>query len=260
MRFCKQIHIIILGLVLLCFTTVMAENWMTLSSDTVHPGDTVFMSISITNDDPFVAFQCDVMLPESMEYLENSALLTERSDDHMLIATLMEGNCLRIIVFSGTNSFFAGNYGDVVTIEINVGNVIGGFPLNLENVIIANESSQNICTGVTNGFIEVLFITGYREVEEIFKPRVFPNPFTTNLGLELFMNQAGSVRIIIMDLQGRIIYQETKENRLLAGKHIVQVTDLILPNMLSQKGTYLFKVIIKTGNEVNNFVQLITKI
>lgn len=263
MIYCPNIRFFIsFWLIIFCFSNIEAENWMTISSATAQPADTIALSIDITNDDPFVAFQCDVLLPEAMTYIENSVMLTDRSVDHVVSATVLVGNCLRIIVFSPNNNFFLGNEGDVLTFEINTGNILGWFPLNLENVIIANEYSQNICTGVVNGWIDVQSITVNSKQKGIekFEARLFPNPFTRNLRLELLMKNTGYVRIIIMDLQGRIIYQESTERMLLRGKHVVQVTDLLLLEMLNQKGTYLFQVIIRTENKINNIIKLITKI
>jgi hypothetical protein len=249
-------------LIIICCSNTTAENWMTIDSAVVQQADTITLSIEIDNDDPFVAFQCDVLLPESMIYIENSAMLTERSDDHIISATVLEGNCLRIIVFSPNNNFFLGNEGDVLTFEINTGNVLGWFPLNLENVIIANENSQNICTGVINGWIDVQFLTGYNDekFKEQFAITIFPNPFTSVFKLEILMSESGYVKYIIMDLQGRIIYQESGKKLLSPGKHYIQFEDMHFAKMVYQKGTYLFQAVIRTENEIENIYKLITKI
>lgn len=248
---------------IICYSVVTnAENLLTISSANAQPADTIALSIDITNNDPFVAFQCDVLIPESMNYIGNSAMLSDRSVDHVLSVTFLEGNCLRIIVFSPNNNFFLGNEGDVLTFDINTGNTSGWFPLNLENAIIANENSLNICSAVANGWINVQSTTGSwnQNLNEYFEARVFPNPFTTDLRLELFMKRPGNILLIIMDLQGRIIYQEPKERALPQGKHIIQIVDLQFPEILKQKSTYLFRVIVRTEREVNNFTQLITKL
>jgi len=249
-------------LFILCYSNTVAENWMIIDTAVVQPADTISLSIEIDNDDPFVAFQCDVLLPQSMTYIENSAMLSDRSVDHLISATIIEDNCLRIIVFSPNNNFFLGNDGDVITFEINTGNNLGSYPLNLENAIIANENSQNICTGVVNGWIDVQSLSGYNDVKvnEQFEARVFPNPFTTDLRFKFLMKDTGYLRFIIMDLQGRIIYQEPDEKIFLPGNHVIQVPDLLLTKIVNRKRPYLFHIIIRTGNEINNIFKLITKI
>ncbi|MCK4813910.1 MAG: choice-of-anchor D domain-containing protein, partial [Candidatus Marinimicrobia bacterium] len=134
---------------------VYAQNIMAVSNVSGLANDTVTVSIDISNSDPFVGFQFDIELPDELEYVENTAFLSERSSDHQVVANISDFSVLTIFSYSMTLTEFSGTSGEVLTFKVKLGTVPGNYNLNLENVTIANAQSQNILTDVINGIITI---------------------------------------------------------------------------------------------------------
>lgn len=143
---------------LLTGTYLIADNSNVMQIHNVsgEPSDTVTVDVEIINDDPFVAFQFDLPLSEQLTYLPNSAQLTSRSVDHIIIANIVNNNTLRIFAYSPTNTAFTGNSGNVAYFELIVGCVPGNYSLNMNSPIIGDSNSANILTGTINGTFTIL--------------------------------------------------------------------------------------------------------
>ena len=137
--------------ILIFGSILFAQNTMFIPDVSGNAADTISVSIHIDNIDDFVAFQTDIQLPNEIEYMDNSAVLTGRAQDHILSALLLENNLLRVFVYSLSNSIFSGNSGSVLDFQVILGPIPGNFQLELINPIIGNVNSQNILTGFTNG-------------------------------------------------------------------------------------------------------------
>ena len=116
-----------------------------------NAGDTVQVSVEINNANEFTAFQLSLKLHAQLTYLSGSAALAGRESDHTLSAGMVSGDSLRIVSYSDTKAAYSGSSGSVVTFNLILGSVPGSYALNPKNVIIADASSNNILTGVTNG-------------------------------------------------------------------------------------------------------------
>jgi hypothetical protein len=75
-----------------------------------------------------------------------------------------------------------------------------------------------------------------------FSYKVFPNPFTDMVQVELNLENISFVQLLLVDLYGRVIYMEEK-NRLNAGTHLLPVTTSQLAS-----GSYLLSVSVKENN------------
>ncbi|MDP8269251.1 MAG: choice-of-anchor D domain-containing protein, partial [Candidatus Tenebribacter davisii] len=113
--------------------------------------DTISVSVHVNNAEDFVAIQTDIQLPVEVNYVENSGILTDRIQDHILSISLLENNLLRIFIYSLSNSTFLGNTGSILDFQIVLGTIPGNYQLELIDPIIGNASSQNILTDFTNG-------------------------------------------------------------------------------------------------------------
>jgi len=137
--------------ILIFGSILFAQNTMFIPDVSGNAADTISVSLHIDNIDDFVAFQTDIQLPNEIEYIVNSAVLTGRAQDHILSVLLLENNLLRVFVYSLSNSTFLGNSGSVLDFQVILGPIPGNFPLELINPIIGDVNSQNILTGFTNG-------------------------------------------------------------------------------------------------------------
>ncbi|MGB4205061.1 MAG: carboxypeptidase-like regulatory domain-containing protein, partial [Bacteroidales bacterium] len=96
--------------------TVTLENSgfaMIIRDVTAIAGDDILVELEINNEEPFITFQADILLPDGFGYIEGSAQLNpERITDHSISAhVLPETNILRCLAFSLTNDSFIGNSG-----------------------------------------------------------------------------------------------------------------------------------------------------
>ena len=147
--------ILLLILIMVSFE-IFSQNVMLIPNTNGFVDETITVSLDINNTDDFVSFQTNIILPENVEYIPESAVLTSRAADHSLNATLHENNILQVFSFSFNNNFFLGNEGSVMEFQINSGNTIGEFLIELSNPIIGNEFSQNIITGYENGELIII--------------------------------------------------------------------------------------------------------
>jgi len=148
--------IITLTLFLAISFTTNAQNIMLIPNVSGNAKDTIEVALEINNNDPFVAFQTDIELPNVVSYLNNSAQLTSRADGHMVTANVLNGNILRIIAFSLAQKNFIGNVGSVINFKLVLGSTPGDYALVLLNPIISNQSSANILTSSNNGTLTIV--------------------------------------------------------------------------------------------------------
>ena len=74
--------------------------------------------ISINNQQEINGFQFDVILPEGVSYVQNSAEFSSRSTDHVLTASEVNKNLLRVVAYSSTNDNFSGFAGEILSFKL----------------------------------------------------------------------------------------------------------------------------------------------
>ena len=136
--------------------SIYGQNVMSVPDYSGRSNDTLEIELKISNSNSFVAFQTDVALPSQVSYIPNSAALTGRSNGHMISATLLQNNILRILAFSVNQSTFLGDTGSVAKFKVKLKTEPGSYSLQLINPIISNANSSNILTSFENGSITIL--------------------------------------------------------------------------------------------------------
>jgi hypothetical protein len=145
-------------LIILCqLNQSFAGNLMKINQYEVSPATDISIQLEVENDDPFVAFQADIPVPEGFSYVASSAALNpSRVNGHALSVNLLSGNVLRLIGYSINNTPFLGNAGTLVSITLKSGKIPATYPLLLNNALLGDSQSANILTGVTHGSVTVL--------------------------------------------------------------------------------------------------------
>ena len=169
----------------------------------------VTLQTDVENYEEFVAFQIDLILPDSLDYIENTAQLTDRGQDHIIQVSYIGADTLRIISFSMNMLPFLGNSGTVAELEFEVNLDEGFYPLILINGLLANINSENILDEMINGQLEVLALTHI--LSENIVPRKFslsqnyPNPFnpSTTITFSLNTENTEDTEIIIYNIKGQ---------------------------------------------------------
>ena len=152
-----KIYLAIISFVLLATQPLSAINDMILEGGSVEASDTITLHIKINNDDAFVAFQSDIVLPGAFQYIENSAILNaQRADDHLLSAQMIGQDTLRLFGYSTSNSAFLGNNGTVASFKLKAGTAPGNYSLDMSEALIGDASSSNILTSQQTNLVTLL--------------------------------------------------------------------------------------------------------
>ena len=148
----------IILIVIICRTAILlAENTLKISQYETLPDAQITVQLEAENDNPFVAFQADIPIPEGFKYINNSAALNpERISGHVLSASVLTGNVLRLIGYSPNNVAFIGNSGSLVSFTLQSGKKPGTFPLQINQGMLGDSQSTNILTGTANGAVTVM--------------------------------------------------------------------------------------------------------
>lgn len=132
-----------------------AQNSLSLSTVSGHPGDTVTITLSMTNSDAVTAMQTFVPLGSQLTYLQGSATLTARSNGHQMTATVLR-DTLRIYSYSLGLNAFAGNSGALLTFQLVLGNEPGNYSLPLCSSYLSSASGASLAVQTTAGGITIL--------------------------------------------------------------------------------------------------------
>ena len=196
-----------LALVALFLFTGLAQgqNIMKLDTASGTTNDTVEIALSVMNQDTFIAFQCDVLLPEGFQYVPNSIALSKRAQDHVISATTVDSNGVRLVAYSPNNKAFTADSGIVATFRVTTPAAAEGtYPVWLKNGILGNPKSKNILDSVVNGQI-VLSPLGIRQNSRLSESICcYPNPFHQTVTFR-WPTESHPVQLQVFDLQGRLL-------------------------------------------------------
>ena len=135
-----------------------SPNYLIVRDTTACAGDTITVAVDVENYDEFVAFQFDLNFSEQLQFVSNSAQLSTRAQDHLLIQSLLDSTNLRIISYSMNQNPFLGNDGTILTLEFVVDENCPNqdIPLTLSDAILGDGGSNDILHSVQNGVIEII--------------------------------------------------------------------------------------------------------
>ncbi len=112
-----------------------AANTLSLSAISGHPGETLTVSVSLSNSEAVTAMQASVPLGANLHYVEGSAALNPtRSDGHSLVASAVQ-DTLHIAIYSLTMTPLKGNNGELLTFKVVLGNEPATYTLTAKAVM-----------------------------------------------------------------------------------------------------------------------------
>ena len=132
-----------------------APNYILIRDAEAYVRDTVTLKIDVKNYEQFIDFQVDFDFPTNLTYVNNSAALTNRKQDHILFVNTLSSNKIRLFSYSANQLPFLGDTGTVATMNFVVGNDTGTFPLHLSGGILWDYNSENIIKGTIDGEIHI---------------------------------------------------------------------------------------------------------
>ena len=131
------------------------QNTLSLTGGSGHPGDTVTVSLSLTNSDAVTALQTFIPLGDNLMYVAGSAVLSSRSNGHQLTATVLEGS-LRIYSYSLALATYGGNSGELLTFRVVLGREPGNITLMPTQNLLSAADGTSLTVGATSGTVTVL--------------------------------------------------------------------------------------------------------
>jgi len=220
-------------------------NTIAISDTIAYVDSIVTLQIDVDNCEEFVAFQVDLILPDGLDFIEDSEQLTSRAQDHLIQANYVGEDTLRIISFSMNSLPFNGDSGAVAYIEFHVNLDEGLYPLILENGLLANVNSENILDEMINGQLEVLPVTSsYQENIVPLKFTVsknYPNPFNPTTKIDYALPTESDVVLSIYNIKGQLVKRIKHENQP-AGYHQIVWQGRNDNNRRVASGVYFYRL------------------
>lgn len=128
--------------------TPYAQNEIRLGYASGMTDEEVTVPVILNNADAINGFQLEIKIPNELEYVDGSFVLSNRKQDHVAMASLTE-DILSIVVYSPTDKPFAGNEGEIGSFKVKI---VGSnnAKLNIENAKLASNvdgKTTNVLSG-----------------------------------------------------------------------------------------------------------------
>ena len=134
---------------------IFAVNEITIGSGSGPINTEVSIPVFVDNMEPFNGFQFDVILPQDITYVANSAQWSGRETNHVIAASMVSSNRLRVLGFSNSNEDFSGNSGEVLSFDLLPSVSSGTYGLQIENAILTHTVLGNILSDTYSGQISI---------------------------------------------------------------------------------------------------------
>ncbi len=252
----QHIKILIALVATILQITVVAQNILYVKNTEGTVNKECAISLGIDNSESFISFQCDVVLPEGFSYVSESIALSNRSTDHVISATNVSNDTLRILSYSLNNAQFLGDTGVIATFKVTTPNEVGDYLIRLKNGIIGDDESTNIIDSLVNGNV-VLKPLGINNPE---KPdidiNVYPNPFGRVLNIRINKQDINWIEINTYSANGTLIRHLRKTSNQ-NGAFSIQFNPDELLGRTATNGVYYIHFQYKKRNKIYSMVKKI---
>lgn len=142
-------------------------NVLTVEPASGASDENVTINLTMKNDDAVSGYQVEFDMPSSLQYVDGSFALSNRKEDHQAAVSL-DGNHLRILVYSPQDKPFKGNAGVIGTFKVKL---IGreGTVLEPSKAILSatiNNVVENVLSNAVGGYVNIVcpYIQGDEEL------------------------------------------------------------------------------------------------
>ena len=129
-----------------------ASNKLYINDFDLAGNKTATLNINLSNATPFVALQCDIMLPQGLSIVEQTdadgyptyaLLVASRSNDHLPWTEITNHGDVRVIAANSTNKVFKGTSGAVAKIKVRSASGFSGeHQLVLHNIVCSDANAS----------------------------------------------------------------------------------------------------------------------
>ncbi len=249
-----QLIISMVLILILMSTSISAQNIMQINNVHGVISSTVTVPISITNEEEFISFQCDLILPDGFVYVAGSITLTPRSVDHVVNVTNIGNNTIRLLSYSLNNTTFLLDSGVVARVSLSTPETEGDYIVGIENGIIGNAQSINILDSIVAGEITLgpIGVLENNVLED--KIKCFPNPTKESLIIQIDVDCSQLIKLKVFDLMGlQLSNLDLKLNNIGINKLSFDIQNLLGNN--ASNGTYIFQFSIQDKNQIYSIVK-----
>ena len=141
----KSVLVVVMAVVAL---NVTAVNRFFLPDFTIALGETMQVAMILENDEPFTAFQTDLLLPPGLSVVEDDGeylfdLTGRNASDQTIISKLRDDGVLRMVSFCMSVKPYTGNSGALVVINLQADSAFEGpATIRLKNSFFVNVDGQ----------------------------------------------------------------------------------------------------------------------
>ena len=173
----KRIFSLMLGLAV-ALSALQAQNVVTISDVDLEQGESALLSVELTNETLFSAFQMDLLLPEGMsvvatfnedgeEVLDITLGEERKKSSHSLSYNVLKSGAIRVASFSSTNATYDGESGEIVTFRIEAADSLdlGVYEAQLSNVVFTTPDAVDFRLSDVNARINY---SSYVDVEQLY--------------------------------------------------------------------------------------------
>lgn len=148
-------------LTLLCFVIGLqanAHNKLIIPDVVIGQGGTIALPVNLENDDPVVAVQFRLTLPDGFYFDEYSSQLTNRRADHVMRFERVDYNEYMCMVYSPSNAALNGNRGTILNLTLTAPSqavVNSEYVLQLTDAVASNEAMENVLDESSAGTVTI---------------------------------------------------------------------------------------------------------
>lgn len=114
-------------------------NELQLSNVSGTSGEEVTVSLNMKNMNTVSGFQMDIKIPKELEYVDNSFVLSNRKQDHV-VSAVVKDDTLHIVTYSPTDKSFSGSDGQIGSFKIKI--------------VGSSDSSLDICKAMMSATVD----------------------------------------------------------------------------------------------------------
>ena len=99
--------------------TSYGQNELRLVNVSGTTGEEVVIPVVINNIDDITGFQMEIKLPNELEYVDGSFVLSNRKQDHIATASSTDG-IFSVVAYSPTDKAFTGDNGEIGSLKVKI--------------------------------------------------------------------------------------------------------------------------------------------
>ena len=133
-----------------------AQNTVIIASESVAVDTGFSLAIDIENTDAIAAFQFDITYSGNAIDLGSGHSLTARASTHIISASNIDDNTIRVLAYSTNNTTIASGTGTVLNLNLVSKNEPGTYAMQISDIVLSDANGAALTNSGTNGQVIVL--------------------------------------------------------------------------------------------------------